>query len=105
MEESLACRQKAIVLEVGLEHLTKEEVQEQRALLAAQVTNIQACVEKGLTDLGKGRDAWKEKVKRMNDRKRHSASHLREAGLRSTIGKILDRTKKSVAKLLAYLAD
>ena len=105
VEESLACHQKAVVLEVGLELLTKEEVIEQKPFLRAQVIHIEACAAKGNADLEKGRDGWREKVKRLNQGKRHSATHLREAALRSTIGKILKRTKKSLLKLRTYLTE
>ena len=104
VEESLACEQRAHVLEVGLSHWSKEEIDERQSQLLDQVAGIERCLEKGQEALRAGRVAWEEKVQRMNKQHRHSANHLREAALRSTVSKLLNRTRKRLSKLQAHVA-
>ena len=105
IERSLACEQKAHVLDVGLSHWTQEEIRRNQNQLGAQIGLIEHCLERGKLELKASRREWDERVARSNELRRHSAQHLREAALRSTISKLLNRTERRLPKLRRHLAD
>ena len=105
IERGLACEQKAHVLDVGLSHWSEEEIRGNQVQLRAQIGLVEHCLEKGKLELRASRREWNERVTRSNESRRHTAQHLREAALRSTIGKLLKRTEQLLPKLRRHLAD
>jgi hypothetical protein len=104
VDSALACHQRAILLEVGLVHLSEEEKVRQRSRLNATMVGIDQCVSDGKKNMALDHEAWQERVRRANLQKKHSASHLREAALRSTVFKLLKRTEVLWLRLRVVLA-
>ena len=105
IERSLACEQKAHVLDVGLSHWGEEEIRRNQIQLRAQIRLIEYCLERGKLELKASRREWDERVVRSNELRRHTAQHLREAALRSTISKLLKRTDRRLHKLRRHVPD
>ena len=105
VEERLACEQQAHVLEIGLSHWTQEEIRQGRSKLQAQLLQIDICLEQGRSDYRSTLPEWNKKVKRFNEKRRHTATHLREAALRSTVSKLLSRTARRLSKLRVATAE
>jgi hypothetical protein len=105
VEAALACQQRAILVEVGLTHLSDEEKGSQRSALNAAMGGIAHCVSLGQKNMEGDHKAWQERVRRANVHKKHSASHLREAALRSTVLKLLKRTETLLLRLRVALAE